>query len=384
MHNERDTSLSLRNPLAKTKRIVIKVGTNILVNKNGKPNKTRIDNLCQSIANLKKQGYQVILVSSGAIGAGLHALKLKTRPTELAQLQMAAAVGQTCLLEEYGQRFKKHKLPISQVLLTHDDLRHRQRHLNARNTLHALLENGILPIVNENDVVAVDEIKVGDNDVLSALVTVLLDADALILLTTPNGLRKPLAHGKTTRVPYLETITEESLALATGKTNPLSTGGMATKLLAAQTAAKIGALVIIASGTTSNTLEKIMSGKDIGTIIGNPLQASRKSPSRKRWLSYFHRCQGNLWVDDGAQMALRSQGKSLLPVGITKIHGKFPSGAMINILNQHNETIGQGLVEYSSEIIAKIKGKKSREIKAIIENYHNDVVIHRNNLVITH
>lgn len=372
-----------RQLLTTAKRVVIKIGTNILVHKNGRPNEKRISHLCHNVASLKAAGHEVILVSSGAIGAGMYELGIKKRPEQLADLQMAASVGQSRLLSYYDSCFKQHGICISQVLLTHDDLRNRQRHLNARNTLLKLLQYGVVPIVNENDVVAVDEIKVGDNDVLSALVTALLGADALILLTTPNGLRKPVGDNKTQRVPYLTAIDDDVLKLVSGKTNALSTGGMETKLQAAETAAKVGAMVVIASGVQTNVIEKVISGKDVGTLISNQY-AQEKTPSqRKRWLTYFHRAQGQLIVDSGAAEALISQGKSLLPAGIKLIKGDFSPGSMVNILNESQQVFAQGLVEYSSQEINQIKGKHSREISRILNYCHNNAVVHRNNLVIT-
>lgn len=368
-----------RERIAKAKRIVVKVGTRILVDKNARPNHRRIAAIAKQLATLQKAGKEVVLVSSGAIAVGLHALGIKRRPQHLADLQMAAAVGQTRLLDIYSACFSKKNCQISQVLLTHADLKHRTRHLNARNTMLKLLQHGIIPIVNENDVVSVDEIRVGDNDILSSLVTALIDADALIILTTPDGLRRPMAGGRSERVSYLPAVTPQSLRLVTKKMDALSTGGMKTKLKAAQTASKSGALVVIAPGQKQGVIDRIMQGDDIGTLIGNKAQIYRLE-KRKQWISYFHRPQGTLTVDKGAVEALQKKGKSLLPIGIKIVEGKFPIGSMVNILNEKKVVIAHGLVEYSSVQIDKIKGRKSSDIESILGFKDNDVVIHRNNL----
>lgn len=370
-----------RNAFAKAKRLVIKVGTRVLVDKNGRLNQKRIASIAAQLADLRHAGKEVVLVSSGAVGAGLQVLGMKRRPTSLPELQMAASVGQTRLLEIYSQHFSKAKCCISQVLLTHADLKHRGRHLNARNTMLKLLSHGVIPIVNENDVVSVDEIRVGDNDFLSSLVTVLIDADALIILTSPDGLRAPVTKNKTERIKYLPSVTAQAFELVTKKTEVLSTGGMETKLKAAQTAAKVGALVVIASGQQSDSIVRAMQGEDVGTLIGNKALQT-KLAKRKHWISYFHRPQGGLVVDAGAKVALQEKGKSLLPVGIKKIEGTFSAGAMVEIFNQKHELLGCGLVEYSSRDVEKIKGKSSAEIENILGFKVTDVVIHRDNLVV--
>lgn len=369
-----------RELIAKAKRIVVKVGTRILVDKNARPNRRRIAAIAKQLSDLRKSGKEVVLVSSGAIATGLHTLGMKRRPKQLSDLQMAAAVGQTQLLDIYNTFFSKARCQISQVLLTHADLKHRGRHLNARNTMLKLLQHGIIPIVNENDVVSVDEIRVGDNDILSSLVAVLIDADALIILTTPDGLRRSTSGRSTQRVSYLPSVTPQSLQLVTKAIDALSTGGMITKLKAAQMAAKVGAMVVIASGQKSDTIERIMRGDDVGTLIGNKAQ-DNKLDKRKQWITYFHRSQGALVVDKGAVDALQKRGKSLLPIGVKAVKGQFPVGAMIDIVNEKKQVIAHGLVEYSSLQIDKIKGRESSDIESILGFKDNDVVIHRNNLV---
>lgn len=366
-----------RSLLKKAKRIVVKIGTHVLVDKNGRPNRRRIAAIVKELVALKNNNCEVIVVSSGAIGAGLQALKLKQRPTALCDLQMAAAVGQMRLLNSYHEFFSKYHCQISQALLTHEDLKNRKRHLNARNTILNLLRHNVIPIINENDVVADDEIKIGDNDVLSALVTVLIDADLLILLTTPNGLQD-----KTKRVPYLENVNQAALELVTAKHNTLSVGGMASKLEAAQTAAKTGALVVIAKGSQKDVIKNILQGSDVGTLIGNKT-AVKMLCKRKRWIAYFHRPQGKIIIDKGAEMAVLEKGASLLAIGIKKIEGKFTIGALLNIVTHSGKVIGRGLAEYNSTEIEKIKGKTSANIVTILGYKNNNAVIHRDNMIIT-
>ena len=370
-----------RQALSDCKRIVIKVGTHILVHKNGRPNRRRIAVIAEQISKLTKRGYEIVLVSSGAIGAGLHTLGIKRRPGTLPELQMAAAIGQTRLIECYNDYFTKHKLTISQVLLTHADLKDRGRHLNARNTLLKLLEHRVLPIINENDVVAVDEIQIGDNDVLSALVGILIDADLLILLTTPNGLRAKTKGQQTKRIDYLPGIDQKAFELVGKKTNTFSTGGMETKLRAAKMMADIGKSVVIASGLQPNVLTNIIQGDDVGTLIGSSSGKKIKA-SRKRWLAFFHRSSGSVTIDKGAVAALVERNKSLLPSGITKVNGQFGIGSLIDIEDEKNNVIARGLSFYSSDEIDKIKGSPTSKIALLLGRKDYNEVIHRDNLVL--
>lgn len=264
-------ALFLRKNLQKTKRIVIKLGTNVIADETGHPDRRRLEPLMKGVAALQKKGKEIILVSSGAISAGMHEMQMKKRPTTLPDLQMASAIGQGRLIALYHAMFAKHHLKISQLLVTYDDLHSKKRCTNMQRTLHNLLKHRVIPIINENDAIADEEIRFGDNDVLSARIAKLVDADLLILLTTPNGLQKPSSvPGKTERISYLKSITKNILKLAVGKTNERSSGGMASKLLAAQTAVKSGAQVVIASGFHKNVLTDVVAGKDVGTLIGSP------------------------------------------------------------------------------------------------------------------
>jgi glutamate 5-kinase len=374
--------LAYRARLYKAKRIVIKVGTHILINKSGAPNVQRIAALAKEIAQLQ-QNHEVILVSSGAIGTGLHTLGLKRRPTNLPELQMAAAIGQTRLQVIYQKHFAKHGVTTSQVLLTHDDLKNRARHLNARNTLQALLARKIIPIINENDVVSVDEIKFGDNDILSSLVCVLVNADLLILLTSPNGVQEPINTRSMRRIPYISEITKKTFSLVQPKKNALSMGGMQTKFTAAQNANRIGAFAIVACGSQKNILQKIIQGEDVGTLIGHKNDKHHIKHQRKQWIAFFHKPQGQLTVNAQAALALRDKGKSLLPIGITKVMGDFTQGALVDVLDDARHLIAKGLSQYSSDELKKIKGKNTTEIAEVLGHKYYDEVIHRKNLVLT-
>jgi len=370
-----------RRSLTSAQRVVIKVGTNLLVQRDGRPNRRRLASLTAQIAAQHAAGRELILVSSGAIGAGVAALGLRSRPNTLPELQVAAAVGQTRLMTRYAELFASHGLDVGQVLLTHADLRERVRHINARNTLLALLRHRLLPIVNENDVVAVDEIKFGDNDHLASLVAMLLEADALLLLSTVNGLREPREDGKTRRVPFLSKVNKRALGMTWEQSGGLSTGGMSSKLQAAAQAAEVGTSVVIANGRDPGIIARVLGGEDVGTYIA-PRQRSRGVPSKKRWIAYFHRPEGSLLVDEGAAKALRGLGRSLLPAGIRSVEGSFGLGALVTVQSCSGELVGRGLVDYDSAQIGLIKGCRSGQIAGILGRKDYDQVIHRDNLVV--
>jgi glutamate 5-kinase len=360
-----------REFLKSAQRIVVKAGTRVLVQRNGRPDTRRIESIVSEIAALQHRDCQMTLVSSGAVGAGIEALGMKSRPTAVSDLQMAAAVGQTRLMSLYDRLYSKHKCLIGQILLTHDALKIRERHLNARNTMLNLLRNKIIPIVNENDTVSTEEIKFGDNDLLAVLVAILIDADALVLLTTADGLREPTTNGRTRRLKMVEEINGEILGLAHGKGSELSSGGMASKLTSAREATRNGIPVIIANGRKDNVLENIFSGQDEGTLF---LPKESNISKRKRWLAFFNRIEGTLVIDDGAANAICNNGKSLLPIGIQSVEGKFKVGSLIRVLTQDGRCIARGLSEFSAETIETIKGTKTTDQYA--------EVIHSNNLVI--
>ena len=367
-----------REKVTRSQRIVVKIGSRVLVQESGKPDLKRIRSLVKDLVRLQKAGREVIVVSSGAIGTGMQALGMKTRPTSLPDLQMAAAVGQCRLMTTYDRFFSAEKCHIGQVLLTHDDLKHRQRHLNARNTMMNLLRNGIIPIVNENDVVAVDEIKFGDNDRLAALVALLIEADLLVLLTTVDGFR---AQSK--RVSYLSGIGEKELAHAIGKGSGISTGGMASKLQAANLVAQVSAPVVIANGRTAGVLTKILSGADVGTLIAGDSAATESVlAGKKRWIAFFNKPQGTLIVDDGARDAIEKKGKSLLPIGIRDVEGHFPAGSVVNVRTTMGVLFACGVVDYAGDQIRRIKGLKTSDISGVLGSKDYDEVIHRDNMVV--
>lgn len=371
-----------RQALRQARRVVVKVGTRVLVDERGRPDERRLSALVSGIAGLRQDDRELVLVSSGAIAAGLEGLGLTERPRALPELQMAAAVGQSRLMERYAELFGKRGLTIGQVLLTHDDLEHRRRHLNARNTMLALLRRGIIPIVNENDVVAVDEIRFGDNDQLAALVALLIDAPLLVLLTSVDGLQERREGQEPQRIPSLAAVTEAALGLTWGKDSALSTGGMASKLQAAQVAAEADARVVIADGRAPDVLARILAGEDVGTLIGGPPGARPRLTSKKRWIGFFHKDEGAIILDSGARRALLDHGRSLLAVGVLAVEGDFEAGALVELKDEDGRVIGRGLVDYTSVDIERIKGRRSEDIPELLGAVAYDAVIHRDNMVV--
>ena len=373
---------SVRSRLPWAQRIVVKVGTRSLVDSAGRPQPQRLKQLVWQLAEAHGCGKDVVLVTSGAIGAGMQALGLKKRPTELPELQMAAAVGQSRLMQMYAELFAKKGIVVGQVLLTYDDLQNRGRHLNAQRTISKLLEHRVVPIINENDVVSSDEIKFGDNDVLASLVTTLVRADLLVLLSTTDGLRKPLPSGKSVRISEISAVTETELSLAFGKGSALSTGGMESKLRAAQVAVRSGACVVIADGRKSDSVTRVLNGQDTGTAIGGKQQTESIAPGRKRWIAFFNRVQGSVIVDDGARKALEQSGRSLLPIGVTAVDGAFLRGSLVNVVGTDGTLIGRGLTGFSHEELKRVRGKKSGEVASLLGATKNPEVIHRDNFVL--
>jgi len=372
-----------RSTLTGAKRLVIKIGSRVLVQRTGRPDIRRMRELVRQVAQLRAAGHEVIVVSSGAIGAGMEALGMKKRPTTVPDLQMAAAVGQSRLMATYDALFGAHGIKIGQILLTHDDLNHRVRHLNARNTMINLIEHHIVPIVNENDVIAVDEIKFGDNDLLASLVAIMMEASALILLTTVDGFRLPHGEGRTRRASMLEGVDAETLSHAVGKGSELSTGGMASKLQSAGMALSTGIPVVIANGRTDGIINSIVAGTDVGTFI-QPSRANDAGgiPLRKRWIAYFHKTRGSITIDDGAVTALLEKGRSLLAAGIKQVDGDFGAGSVINIQTRDGRLIARGLTSYSSADIKIIMGRKTADIEGLLGARDYDEVVHRDNMAV--
>ena len=304
-----------RASLKETSRLVVKLGTGILTSRGKQIDPGQVEQLVEQVAAQRAAGRQVVVVSSGAVGAGMGALGMAKRPTDLSDLQACAAVGQSRLMSTYSELFARHDLPVAQVLLTHDDLEHRDRHLNARNTLVSLLDKGVVPIVNENDAVSYTELKFGDNDWLAALVACLLPADLLVVLTTVDGLVENFGKKNPRTLPVVETIDANIKKLAGGTLSATAIGGMEAKLRAAAMTARTGIPMVIASGKKKRVLANIIGGRDEGTFF-TPRPGRLKG--HKRRIAFFHHPKGSLWVDNGARDALRDRGKSLLPPGVAR------------------------------------------------------------------
>jgi len=370
-----------RGAFKAARRVVVKIGSRVLVQRDGRPDPRRLAALVDDIAGGHREGREMIVVSSGAIGSGMHALGMRKRPRSLPDLQMAAAVGQLRLMGLYDEMFRARDCIVGQVLLTHDALNVRERHLNARNTLINLVRHRIVPIVNENDAVAVEEIKFGDNDLLASLVALLVDADLLILLTTVDGLRAPRKGRGTRRVPWLPSVTARDLALVFGSGNEISTGGMASKLRSAHNVARAGIPVVIADGRRAGTVREVLGGLDTGTLIGRPRGAVPWG-ARERWIGFFHKSCGAVIVDDGARRAIAASGRSLLPIGVRGVEGAFSAGAVVDVKGLDGGLVARGLAAYGADDLRRIQGRRSSEISGILGACDYEEAIHRDNMVV--
>jgi len=361
--------------------IVIKVGTNVLTQADGTLEPNQVHSLADQIFRLKQAGKKVALVSSGAIGAGMGRLGLKQRPTDLRHLQACAAVGQSFLMRAYEDSLARYGIPTAQILLTAGDFDNRTRYLNVRNTILTLFESNCLPIINENDTISVAEIRFGDNDTLAALVTNLIQAPLLILLTVVDGLYSadPNTDPTASLVHTVKQINKDVLEKAGVTKSSLGSGGMKSKLKAARLATMAGESVIMANGSIPGVLDSIFAGELIGTLF---LAAEQNMTAWKRWLGWAARPQGKIILDAGALVALCSKGKSLLPIGVASVSGTFHKGAVVSICNLEGEEYGRGLSNYSATDIAKIAGKKSDKIIELLGILPYEEVIHRDNLVI--
>jgi len=362
-------------------KVVIKIGTNLLADKDKGINLEWMNEIAKNVASLQRLGKQVVLVSSGAIGAGVAALKMKERPKTIPEKQATAAIGQPLLMEAYENAFRKQECTIAQVLLTKDDFTNRARYLNAKNTFSALLERGVVPVINENDTVAVEEIKLGDNDNLSALVANLIEADLLIILSDIDGLFSddPTKNPDAELIPIVEKITLQIEKLAKSSKTELSTGGMITKIQAAKRCVSAGIAMIIANGMNPKVLEEVFSGDFKGTLF---LPAEKKLNVRKKWIGFVSHANGHIAVDDGAKNALLKRQKSLLPSGILEVHGEFKAHDTISVRDREGIEIAKGVTGFSSMDLEKIKGKKTSELEKILNRKVCDEVIHRDNLVL--
>ena len=355
-----------RDSLKSVTRIVVKLGTGVLTDGRKLVDPAQLEQIVAQVAVLRKAGKEVVVVTSGAVGAGMGALGYKTRPTNLAEKQACAAVGQTRLMAVYEKLFATHGLVVAQVLLTHEDLEHHERHLNARNTLVTLLGRGVVPIINENDAVSFTEIKFGDNDKLSALVASLLPADLLVILTTVDGVIENFGKKNARTLSVIEKIDAAVQDMAGGTTSETAVGGMKSKIDAAKIAVRSGIPLVIASGSKKNALAKILGGEDEGTLF---IAKSNKLQGRKRWIAFFHHPQGTLFVDDGAKLALREKGKSLLPPGVARCEGEFTTGDIVRICDLNGTEFARGIAKFSAE---EIRAKKLTRVE----------LVHRDDLVI--
>jgi glutamate 5-kinase len=371
----------MKTVLTQCKRLVVKVGSSLVTNQGEGLDIPAIRNWAQQIATLRADGYKVVLVSSGAIAEGMQRLGWKLRPSAVHKLQAAAAVGQMGLIQVYESCFTAHGLHTAQILLTHADLADRERYLNARSTLRTLLTLGVIPIINENDTVVTDEIKFGDNDTLGALVANLIEADALVILTDQIGLftADPRKDTNATLISLAQAGDDKLEAMAGGAGSHIGSGGMLTKVLAAKRAARSGAHTVIASGHEIDVLPRLMRGDSIGTLLEaqpSPLNA------RKQWLADHLQICGTVTLDAGAAHALRNEGKSLLPVGITKVSGKFERGTVVAIFDTNGKEIARGLINYNATETRRIAGHPSNKIESLLGYVDESELIHRDNLIL--
>jgi glutamate 5-kinase len=368
--------------LESAKRIVVKVGSSLVTNEGRGLDLDALTRFAAQIAELRRMGREAVLVSSGAIAAGMQRLGWKRRPHALHELQAAAAVGQMGLIQVYESCFRQHDLLTSQILLTHEDLADRKRYLNARSTLRTLLGLAVIPIINENDTVAADEIRFGDNDTLAALVTNLIEAEALVILTDQDGLydRDPRRAGTAAKLLAEGRAGDPALeAMAGGTGSAIALGGLLTKVLAAKRAARSGAHTVIASGREENVLPRLARGERIGTQL---LAERATLAARKQWLADQLQVRGSLLLDAGAVRALVAQGKSLLPIGVFEVLGEFDRGEAVSCLDESRREVARGLVNYSSAEARRILRAPTSEIEARLGYVDEPELIHRDNLVL--
>ena len=355
-----------RELLTNVTRIVLKLGTGVLTDSRKQPDLAQMEQLVAQIAEQRKGGKEMVLVTSGAVGAGMGVLGFEKRPSEIAELQACAAIGQSRLMATYEKLFAAHSLAVAQVLLTHDDLEHHERHLNARNALVTLLGRGVVPIINENDVVSMTELKFGDNDQLSALVASLLPADLLLILTTVDGVIENFGKANPKTISTIHQIDTGVEQMAGGTNSATAVGGMKSKIAAAKIVVRSGIPLVIASGKKKSVLARVLSGEEEGTLF---VPQPAKLQGRKRWIAFFHHPKGSLFVDDGARTALREGGKSLLPPGVARCEGEFEAGDVVRICDLDGTEFARGISGYRSQ---EIKARKLQRVE----------VVHRDNLVI--
>ena len=363
--------------IAQPRRVVVKLGTGVLTSGIGKLDTARIAAIASEIADLRRRGVEVIVVSSGAVGLGMGALKLARRPKDLSKKQACAAIGQSLLMQTWQAAFAPAGLTVAQVLLTHEDLRTRTRYLGVQECIRQLVAYDTIPVINENDTVSAAEIKFGDNDTLSALVASLMEASHLVILSTAPGLIDMKGTGRI--LPVVDKITPEIEAMAGGTTSETAVGGMVSKITAAKLATRAGCGVFIASGAEPNILARLFSGSGVGTFfvpIGLPLEA------RKRWLAYFQRPVGTLMVNPCAVPVLREQGRSLLAVGVTGVRGRFQPGEIVNIADPDGSVFARGKTTFSSEEVTALAGLQGDAVRTLHPTRKRLEIVHRNDLVL--
>ncbi|MFQ5665480.1 MAG: glutamate 5-kinase [Candidatus Binatia bacterium] len=369
--------------LPRVRRAVLKIGSSILSGPDG-IDRARLHTRAEEICRLHEQGMEIVVVSSGAVAAGMARLRMNDRPKTVPQRQAAAAVGQIHLMVLYEESFAAFSTQVAQILLTHDDLADRSRYLNARHTIETLIAAGVIPVANENDTVVIDELRhFGDNDNLSALIAGLVEADLLVLLSDVAGLytTDPRAHADAKLVSVVEDPERAASAYAMHGSGPLGTGGMASKFAAAVKAAAAGIPTAIADGLHAGVLPKVFdAGEAVGTLV---LPKSDRLTRRKHWIAYTLKPSGTVVVDKGAHEAITQRGRSLLPKGVTHVQGRFSSGACVRCVDTHGREFARGLVNYSAAELGKIKGVHSARIEAVLGYKLTDEVIHRDNLVLT-
>lgn len=365
---------------SEVKRIVVKVGSSSLIYDTGKPNLARMEMLVRQLADLHNRGLDVLLVTSGAIGVGFNRLGYSQKPKSIPEKQAAAAVGQGILMHMYEKFFAEYGVMVGQILLTREDFSDRRRFLNARNTMYALLGLRVIPVINENDTVTVEEIKLGDNDTLAAQVAGLVDADLLLLLSDIDGLytSNPKTDPGATIIPMVTEINREIEAMAGGAGSSVGTGGMSTKLHAARMAMHSGLPTVLAGAGMDDVIRRVVAGEQVGTVFWPSVRLDNK----KRWIAYCATVQGKLHVDDGAVQALIRRGKSLLPSGITRVEGVFEMGNTVSVIAPDGREIARGIVNYSAGEVNLIKGLKTQDIHGVLGHKDYDEVVHRNNLVL--
>ncbi len=368
--------------LKNIKNLVIKIGSSSLCDDEGSINKEKILNLIQQIAYIKRKGINITLVSSGAINAGVHIMNLAKRPQTIPQKQALAAIGQASLMQIYEELFSLFNLRCAQILLNHDDFDDRKRLMNFNNAMQALIDYDVVPIINENDTLAVEEIKVGDNDTLASLVVPAVNADMVVLVSDINGLYddNPHTNENAKLIKNVNGITKEIEDMAKDASSKVGTGGMITKIKAAKVCNDFGCDMAIVNGNQQNVLVDLMDGKDVGTYFSGV--AGRTLNSRQHWIMYRSMPKGSIIVDDGAKLALINNHTSLLPKGIVDVRGNFLISQIVDIIDINNILLARGMVNYSSDEIKLIKGLNTREIKNVLHYKDYDEVVHANNLVL--